>query len=74
VEGMGRINFAKYLIDRKGITDRVTLNGMTLMNWHKAPQYPATGGWNDHRSKRFNKRRKNVKYRPLSAKRKRVER
>jgi beta-galactosidase GanA len=30
---MGRINFAQYLIDRKGITDRVTLNGMTLMNW-----------------------------------------
>ena len=21
------------MIDRKGITDRVTLNGMTLMNW-----------------------------------------
>lgn len=33
VEGMGRINFAQALIDRKGITDRVTLNGMTLMNW-----------------------------------------
>ena len=33
VEGMGRINFAQSLIDRKGITDRVTLNGMTLMNW-----------------------------------------
>jgi beta-galactosidase len=33
VEGMGRINFGQYLIDRKGITDRVTLNGMTLMNW-----------------------------------------
>jgi beta-galactosidase len=33
VEGMGRINFAADLIDRKGITDRVTLNGMTLMNW-----------------------------------------
>jgi beta-galactosidase GanA len=30
---MGRINFAQHLIDRKGITDRVTLNGMTLMNW-----------------------------------------
>ena len=30
---MGRINFAQTLIDRKGITDRVTLNGMTLMNW-----------------------------------------
>lgn len=33
VEAMGRINFAQHLIDRKGITDRVTLNGMTLMNW-----------------------------------------
>ena len=33
VEGMGRINFGEHLIDRKGITDRVTLNGMTLMNW-----------------------------------------
>ncbi|HKI78085.1 MAG TPA: beta-galactosidase family protein [Ignavibacteriaceae bacterium] len=33
VEGMGRINFGQYLIDRKGITDRVTLSEMTLMNW-----------------------------------------
>lgn len=33
VEGMGRINFADAIIDRKGITERVTLNGMTLMNW-----------------------------------------
>ena len=33
VEAMGRINFSEYLIDRKGITDRVTLNDMTLMNW-----------------------------------------
>ncbi len=33
VEGMGRINFGQDLIDRKGITERVTLNGMTLMNW-----------------------------------------
>ena len=33
VEGMGRINFAQYLVDRKGITDRVTLNGITLTNW-----------------------------------------
>jgi hypothetical protein len=33
VEAMGRINFAQELIDRKGITERVTLNGMTLMNW-----------------------------------------
>lgn len=34
VEGMGRINFAQNMIDRKGITDRVTLNGITLMNWN----------------------------------------
>lgn len=33
VEEMGRINFAAWMIDRKGITERVTLNGMTLMNW-----------------------------------------
>jgi beta-galactosidase len=33
VEGMGRINYGQYLIDRKGITDRVTIDGMTLMNW-----------------------------------------
>lgn len=33
VEGMGRINYGEHLIDRKGITDRVTLNRMTLMNW-----------------------------------------
>jgi hypothetical protein len=33
VEAMGHINFAQYMIDRKGITDRVTLDGMTLMNW-----------------------------------------
>ena len=32
-EAMGRINFANAMIDRKGITDRVVLNGMTLMNW-----------------------------------------
>lgn len=36
VEGMGHINFAQFMIDRKGITDRVTLNGMTLMNWQVA--------------------------------------
>ena len=33
VEGMGRINYGQFMIDRKGITDRVTLGGMTLMNW-----------------------------------------
>lgn len=33
VESMGHINFGQDIIDRKGITDRVTLNGMTLMSW-----------------------------------------
>jgi len=33
IEGMGHINFAQDIIDRKGITDRVTLSGMTLTNW-----------------------------------------
>ncbi len=37
VEGMGRINFAEYLVDRKGITDHVSLNGMTLMDWQVFP-------------------------------------
>ena len=37
VEAMGRINFAQYMIDRKGITDRVTLNGTVLMNWRVYP-------------------------------------
>jgi beta-galactosidase len=41
VEAMGRINFAQHMIDRKGITERVTLNGMTLMNW-KVYQFPMT--------------------------------
>lgn len=44
VEGMGRINFAQYMIDRKGITDRVTLNGMTLMNW-ETYRLPFTSGY-----------------------------
>jgi hypothetical protein len=39
VEGMGRINYGQNLIDRKGITDGVTLNGITLMNW-KAYKLP----------------------------------
>jgi beta-galactosidase len=39
MEGMGHINFAQFMIDRKGITDRVTLNGMTLFNWEMI-QYP----------------------------------
>jgi len=33
VEGMGHLNYGQHIIDRKGITERVTLNGMTLMNW-----------------------------------------
>jgi beta-galactosidase len=33
VEAMGHINFGQHMIDRKGITERVTLNGMTLMDW-----------------------------------------
>lgn len=37
VEGMGRINFAEYLVDRKGITDHASLNGMTLMDWQVFP-------------------------------------
>ncbi len=37
VEGMGHINFAQGIIDRKGITERVVLNGMTLMDWEVFP-------------------------------------
>jgi beta-galactosidase len=37
VEAMGHINFAQYMVDRKGITDRVTLNGMTLTDWEIFP-------------------------------------
>jgi beta-galactosidase len=44
VEGMGHINFAQAMIDRKGITDRVTLSGMTLMNWEVYP-LPLDAGW-----------------------------
>jgi beta-galactosidase len=33
VEGLGHINFSQHMLDRKGITDRVSLNGMTLMDW-----------------------------------------
>ena len=39
VEAMGRINYGQFMIDRKGITDRVTLNSMTLMDW-RVTQYP----------------------------------
>jgi beta-galactosidase len=37
VEAMGRINYGERLIDRKGITDRVTLGRMTLMDWEVFP-------------------------------------
>jgi hypothetical protein len=33
VEAMGRLNYGMNIIDRKGITDSVTLNGTTLLNW-----------------------------------------
>lgn len=32
-EGMGRINYGKNIIDRKGITESVTLGGTPLINW-----------------------------------------
>lgn len=44
VEAMGHINFAEFMIDRKGITERVVLNGMTLMNW-EVYQFPLTEKW-----------------------------
>ena len=44
VEGMGRINFAEEMIDRKGITERVSLNRMTLMNW-EVVLLPMEGEW-----------------------------
>jgi beta-galactosidase len=37
VEAMGRINYGDRMIDRKGITDRVTLGRMTLMDWEVFP-------------------------------------
>lgn len=33
VEALGRVNFGDEMIDRKGITERVTIGGQTLMNW-----------------------------------------
>jgi beta-galactosidase len=39
VEGMGRINYGQKIVDRKGITDSVTLEGTTLLNW-KAYKLP----------------------------------
>ena len=44
VEGMGHINFGPQMIDRKGITDRVTLGNMTLMNWQVYP-LPLSDDW-----------------------------
>lgn len=44
VEGMGHINFGPQMIDRKGITDHVTIGGMTLMNWQVYP-LPLTDEW-----------------------------
>ncbi len=37
VDAMGRVNFGDRLIDRKGITERVTLAGVTLMSWEVFP-------------------------------------
>ncbi len=34
---MGRINYGPRLVDRKGITERVTLGGMTVMDWEVFP-------------------------------------
>ena len=50
VEGMGHINFAQEMIDRKGITDRVTLSGMTLMNW-EVFLLPLSDAWVDRTSR-----------------------
>jgi beta-galactosidase len=33
VEGMGRVSWDKNIVDRKGITDSVTLDGVSLVNW-----------------------------------------
>jgi len=37
VEAMGRINFGSRLIDQKGITEWVTLRGVTLTGWEVYP-------------------------------------
>lgn len=37
VEAMGRVNYGDRMIDRKGITDRVTLGRLTLMGWDVFP-------------------------------------
>lgn len=33
VEGMGRVNYGPHMTDPKGITEQVTLDGATLVNW-----------------------------------------
>ena len=33
VEALGRINYGQNIIDRKGITEKVTLNGNIILNW-----------------------------------------
>ncbi|HKJ31036.1 MAG TPA: beta-galactosidase [Balneolales bacterium] len=44
VEAMGHINFGDHIIDRKGITKRVLLNHMVLMNW-KAYKLPMSNSY-----------------------------
>ncbi len=44
VEAMGRINYGPRIIDRKGITRRVQLGYMTLMNW-KVYNIPMKASW-----------------------------
>lgn len=44
IEAMGHINFGEFMIDRKGITERATLEGMTLMNW-EAFGFPLNVRW-----------------------------
>ncbi|HYW36126.1 MAG TPA: beta-galactosidase [Balneolaceae bacterium] len=44
VEAMGRINFGPRIIDRKGITHRVQLGYMTLMNW-QVYNIPMQSSW-----------------------------
>ncbi|HLE34108.1 MAG TPA: glycoside hydrolase family 35 protein [Bacteroidota bacterium] len=54
VENLGRINFSAYMIDRKGITERVTLDWITLMDWevYNLPMEP-----NDMKQLRFSEGR-----------------
>jgi beta-galactosidase len=54
VEAMGRINYGPHIIDRKGITKRVQLGYMTLMNW-KVYNIPMNIGWVKNLSFHHNK-------------------